>query len=476
MPNSKPILNQATSNLPTNTTIVALSTPQGVGAIGVIRLSGNHAIEIVNQIFVGKDLTLQASHTIHFGKILDEDKHVIDEVVVSIYKNPHSYTGEDIIEISCHGSTYIIQKIIERCLLLGAKSASPGEFTQRAFLNGKLDLSQAESVADIIAAENKMQHEIAFQQMRGGYSTIIEALRNELIEFAALIELELDFSEEDVEFADRTKFHELIEKIKSTVNTLIQSFELGNVLKNGIPVAIIGEPNVGKSTLLNVLLNEEKALVSDIAGTTRDFIEDTLVVDGIQFRFIDTAGLRETQDELEAKGIERSMQKLKSAKIVLYLADIQKDYKDIVNDFASLEIPASQAVIIVLTKLDTIVNCNAFDIEEAIATLTKRKTIVISATTEKNIDLLKTNLLEIVQREKMQGNGIIVTNTRHVQALRETLQHLVQIEQGLHQQISGDFLSIDIRMALQSLGEITGAVEVDRDILGTIFGKFCIGK
>jgi len=427
-------------------------------------------------MFAGKDLSCQASHTLHFGKIMDEKNEVIDEVVISLFKNPHSYTGEDVIEISCHGSAYIIQKIIERCQQLGAKSAKPGEFTQRAFLNGKLDLSQAESVADIIAAENKMQLEIAFQQMRGGYSAIIEGLRNELIEFAALIELELDFSEEDVEFADRGKFHNLIEKIKTTVEGLIQSFELGNVLKNGIPVAIIGEPNVGKSTLLNVLLNEEKALVSDIAGTTRDFIEDTLVVEGIQFRFIDTAGLRETNDELEAKGIERSMQKLKSAKIVLYLADIQKDFKEIVQDFSALEIASSQEVIIVLTKLDTIVNCDAYDIEEAIATLTSRKTMVISATTQKNIELLKTSLLDIVQREKMNGNGIIVTNTRHVQALRDTQQHIHQIEQGLTQQISGDFLSIDIRLALQSLGEITGAVEVDRDILGTIFGKFCIGK
>ncbi|HPI53759.1 MAG TPA: tRNA uridine-5-carboxymethylaminomethyl(34) synthesis GTPase MnmE [Chitinophagaceae bacterium] len=457
-------------------TIVALSTPQGAGAIGVIRLSGELSINIANQMFAGKDLSCQASHTLHFGKIMDEKNEVIDEVVISLFKNPHSYTGEDVIEISCHGSAYIIQKIIERCQQLGAKSAKPGEFTQRAFLNGKLDLSQAESVADIIAAENKMQLEIAFQQMRGGYSAIIEGLRNELIEFAALIELELDFSEEDVEFADRGKFHNLIEKIKTTVEGLIQSFELGNVLKNGIPVAIIGEPNVGKSTLLNVLLNEEKALVSDIAGTTRDFIEDTLVVEGIQFRFIDTAGLRETNDELEAKGIERSMQKLKSAKIVLYLADIQKDFKEIVQDFSALEIASSQEVIIVLTKLDTIVNCDAYDIEEAIATLTSRKTMVISATTQKNIELLKTSLLDIVQREKMNGNGIIVTNTRHVQALRDTQQHIHQIEQGLTQQISGDFLSIDIRLALQSLGEITGAVEVDRDILGTIFGKFCIGK
>jgi len=440
-------------------------------------LSGEQAFGIIDAIFEGKKKIADVkSHTLHFGKIINEQKEIIDEVVVSIYKNPHSYTGEDVVEISCHGSKFIIQKIMELCQQKGAKSAKPGEFTQRAFLNGKLDLSQAESVADIIAAENKVQHEMAFNQMRGGYSAIIEGLRNELIEFAALIELELDFSEEDVEFADREKFSLLITKIKTTVTHLIQSFELGNVLKNGIPVAIVGEPNVGKSTLLNVLLKEEKAIVSDIAGTTRDFIEDTLIIDGVQFRFIDTAGMRATEDTLEAIGIERSYQKLKSAKIVLYLADIQKEYQDIVKDFKLLEINEDQKVIILLNKFDKMSSGNAFEIEEAIETLTQQKTIVISAAENKNIDKLQTELLKIVQHEKLNFDGIIVTNARHINALKDTLIHLNQIEQGLNQHISGDFLSIDIRMALQSLGEITGTVELDRDILGTIFGKFCIGK
>jgi tRNA modification GTPase len=446
-------------------------------------LSGENAIQIVDSIFNGKKKLMDVkSHTIHFGKIQTPPLNgegwgeVIDEVVVSIYKNPHSYTGEDVVEISCHGSKFIIQKIMELCQHQGAKSAKPGEFTQRAFLNGKLDLSQAESVADIIAAENKVQHEMAFNQMRGGYSAIIEGLRNELIEFAALIELELDFSEEDVEFADREKFSLLIEKIKKTVINLIQSFELGNVLKNGIPVAIVGEPNVGKSTLLNALLKEEKAIVSDIAGTTRDFIEDTLVIDGVQFRFIDTAGIRETKDTLEAIGIERSYQKMKSAKIVLYLADIQKEYKEIIEDFKLLVINENQKFIILLNKYDKVSDCNALDIEEAIANSTHQKTIVISAAENKNIDKLQAELLKIVQYEKMNFDGIIVTNARHINALKDTLIHLTQIEQGLNQHISGDFLSIDIRMALQSLGEITGTVELDRDILGTIFGKFCIGK
>ena len=440
-------------------------------------MSGEQAFGIIDAIFEGKKKIADVkSHTLHFGKIINEQKEIIDEVVVSIYKNPHSYTGEDVVEISCHGSKFIIQKIMELCQQKGAKSAKPGEFTQRAFLNGKLDLSQAESVADIIAAENKVQHEMAFNQMRGGYSAIIEGLRNELIEFAALIELELDFSEEDVEFADREKFSLLITKIKTTVTHLIQSFELGNVLKNGIPVAIVGEPNVGKSTLLNVLLKEEKAIVSDIAGTTRDFIEDTLIIDGVQFRFIDTAGMRATEDRLEAIGIERSYQKLKSAKIVLYLADIQKEYQDIVEDFKLLEINEDQKVIILLNKFDKMSSGNAFEIMEAIETLTQQKTIVISAAENKNIDKLQTELLKIVQYEKLNFDGIIVTNARHINALKDTLIHLNQIEQGLNQHISGDFLSIDIRMALQSLGEITGTVELDRDILGTIFGKFCIGK
>lgn len=458
-------------------TIVALSTPQGEGAIAVIRLSGDNAIKIVDSIFQGKKKLVDVkSHTIHFGKIINEQNEVIDEVVVSIYKNPHSYTGEDVVEISCHGSKYIIQKIMELCQQRGAKSAKPGEFTQRAFLNGKLDLSQAESVADIIASENKVQLDMAFNQMRGGYSEIILSLRNELIEFAALIELELDFAEEDVEFANREKFFLLIQNIKTTVLQLIKSFEFGNVIKHGIPVAIVGEPNVGKSTLLNAFLNEEKAIVSDVAGTTRDFIEDTLVVDGIQFRFIDTAGIRETEDKLEAIGIERSFQKLNSAKVVLFLADIQKPFKEIVEDFKQIKINDGQKSIILLNKFDKISSCETYYIEEAIATLTHQEVISISAFSKINIEKVFTSLVALVEKEKLNHQGIIVTNTRHVDALQETLIHLNTIEKGLKENISGDFLSIDIRMALHSLGLISGVVEMDRDILGTIFGKFCIGK
>lgn len=457
-------------------TIVALSTPQGEGAIGVIRLSGNQAVEIADKIFRGKKkIAEQQSHTIQFGKILSGDE-VIDEVVISLFKNPHSYTGEDIIEISCHASQFILKSILEICREKGAVMAKPGEFTMRAFLNGKLDLSQAEAVADIIASENKAQHEMAFKQMRGGYSDIIAGLRGELIEFAALIELELDFSEEDVEFVNREKFTRLILKIKQTVQSLIKSFELGNVLKNGIPVAIVGEPNAGKSTLLNTLLNEEKAIVSDIAGTTRDFIEDTMTVDGIQFRFIDTAGIRQTDDKLESIGIERSYQKMKSAKIILFITDIRKDYQDIVADFNQLQFAPDQHILILLNKSDQMVSCNAYDIEEAVSTLTRKKVIEISAFTGRNIEILLKELVKIVDKEKLQHNGLFVTNARHVNALKETLEHLEQIEKGLEENISGEFLSIDIKMALYSLGLITGTVELDRDILGTIFGKFCIGK
>ncbi len=457
-------------------TIVALSTPLGDGAIGVIRLSGSHAVEIADKIFRGKKkIAEQQSHTIQFGKIMSGDD-IIDEAVISLFKNPHSYTGEDVIEISCHASRFILNKILEICRENGAVMAKPGEFTMRAFLNGKLDLSQAEAVADIIASENKVQHEMAFRQMRGGYSDVIAGLRNELVEFAALIELELDFSEEDVEFANRGKFTQLILKIKQTIQSLIRSFELGNVLKNGIPVAIIGEPNAGKSTLLNALLNEEKAIVSDIAGTTRDFIEDTMTIDGIQFRFIDTAGIRHTEDKLESIGIERSFQKMKSAKIVLFITDIQKDYRDIAADFNRLQFTPDQHVLILLNKSDKMVSCDAYDIEEAISTLTRRKVIEISAFTGRNMEKLLKELVHIVDQQKLQHNGLFVTNARHVSALQETLTHLGQIEKGLEENISGEFLSIDIKMALHSLGLITGAIELDKDILGTIFGKFCIGK
>lgn len=459
-----------------NSTIVAPATPEGESAIALIRLSGPQALSIGDVLFQGKKKLSEAkTHTLHFGRIVDGEQ-LIDEVLVSVFRGPRTYTGEDMLEISCHGSRYIVQEILRLCRQAGAEGAQPGEFTRRAFLHGKLDLSQAESVADLIAAESKVQHEMAFRQMRGGYSERLQQLRNELIEFAGLIELELDFSEEDVEFADREKFFALIRRLQLEVSQLIESFALGNVLKQGIPVAIIGEPNVGKSTLLNALLNEEKAMVSELAGTTRDFIEDTIHLDGILFRFIDTAGIRETSDRLEAMGIERSFQKLKTARFILYLCDIRKNFRDIAQEVKQLPLDAGQSCWVLLNKSDQLGDCDAYDIEEAVSTLCGYPALALSAARGRNLDTLKKKLVEVVHQEKLRHNGMMVTNVRHLEALEKTLLSLRQIEAGLQQGLSGDLLSVDIRMALFSLGEITGAVEVDRDILGTIFGKFCIGK
>ncbi len=455
-------------------TIIALATPHGTSGIAVIRMSGNQAFAIADQLFFGKKISEQKSHTSHFGKIKDHNR-TIDEVLVAIYKNPNSYNGEDTVEISCHGSPYIIQKILQIAVRHGARMAFPGEFTRRAFMNGKLDLSQAEAVADIIASENESQHNMAMQQMRGGYSERIKVLRQELIDFAALIELELDFSEEDVEFADRNKFLALVDHTISVINNLISSFQLGNVLKKGVPVAIVGKPNVGKSTLLNRLLNEEKAIVSEIPGTTRDFIEDTLQLNGITFRFIDTAGIRDTIDILESKGIERSFQKIKQSAIILYMADITQNPNDIITDFNSMAFDPDQKIIIVLNKSDELNNfCNAYDIEEAIATLTKKDSIEISAKQNKNID----KLLQLLQ-ENVTGNhtsfDFVVSNVRHLQAFEDASESLGLVKKGLEEKISGDFISIDIRSALQSLSSITGLI-CNEDILNSVFTRFCIGK
>ncbi|HOZ50635.1 MAG TPA: tRNA uridine-5-carboxymethylaminomethyl(34) synthesis GTPase MnmE [Chitinophagaceae bacterium] len=455
-------------------TIVALSTPQGTSGIAVIRLSGEDAFAIIDKVFVGKIISEQPSHTLHFGKIVDDEK-LLDEVVISIFKNPHSYNGEDTVEISCHGSMFIIQKIISLLVQSGARIASPGEFTKRAFMNGKLDLSQAEAVADIIASENESQHKMAIQQMRGGYSEKISGLRQELIDFAALIELELDFSEEDIEFADRKKFYELVDQTLDILDHLIDSFQLGNVIKKGIPIAIVGKPNVGKSTLLNRLLNEEKAIVSEIAGTTRDFIEDTLQLKGMTYRFVDTAGIRETTDILESKGIERSYEKIKQAEIIFYLADITEPLDKIVDDFNSIEFTPDQKVIILLNKSDELDNfCNAYDIEEAIATLTRKTTLEISAKQNRNLDKL-ISILEDTVGTKHQSFDFIVSNARHLQAFQDAKNSLEQVKQGLNNRISGEFISIDIRAALHALGTVTGEIS-NEDVLSSVFSRFCIGK
>lgn len=447
-------------------TIVALATPPGVGAIAVIRLSGAEAITMANQLFKGKNLTKQKSHTAHFGEIVAPGaQEVIDEVLVTIFKNPKSYTGEDVVEISCHGSPYIQQQIIAACTALGTRLAKPGEFTQRAFLNGKMDLAQAEAVADVIAANSKAAQQTALKQLRGGFSTDLKLLRDELINFAALIELELDFSDEDVEFADRAQFQQLIQNLKLRISTLVDSFNLGNAIKNGVSVAIIGKPNAGKSTLLNALLNEERAIVSDIAGTTRDTIEETINIKGVLFRLIDTAGIREhSTDQIENLGMERSRQNAELADIILHLIDLTDTEE---HAFDWLEQYASKTITIYnkadLAKEAAVVTDSAFE-------------IVLSAKNRTGTEELKKLIFEKAIGETMDTENTIVTNARHHDALQKIWESLKAIETGMKQNIPGDLLATDIRRALHYLGEITGQVEVDRDILGTIFGKFCIGK
>lgn len=458
-------------------TIVALATPSGAGAIAIIRVSGKDAITLVNGIFKSiknKDLTKQKTHTLHLGHIVDGER-VLDQVLVSVFKNPHSYTGEDTIEISCHGSTFIQQQIIQLCLRKGAKMAQPGEFTMRAFLNGKLDLSQAEAVADLIASDNEASHQIAMQQMRGGFSNEIALLREQLLNFASLIELELDFSEEDVEFADRTQFKALIDRIEFVLKRLIDSFAVGNVIKNGIPVAIVGEPNVGKSTLLNALLNEERAIVSDIAGTTRDTIEDELVIDGIGFRFIDTAGIRETKDVVESIGIQKTFEKIEAAQVVIYLID-----------GGQLTNQSIEQINIELEKLKNkyplkplLVVCNKQDLlsTEQIALIQSKidNLMLMSAKANLGIEELKQTLLGFVNTGALRNNETIVTNTRHYDSLLKALEEIEKVKWGLQTNLSADLMAIDIRQALYFFGEITGQVTND-ELLGNIFANFCIGK
>jgi tRNA modification GTPase len=459
-------------------TIVALATPSGAGAVAIIRLSGKNAITIAADVFQsvsGKDITKQKTHTIHLGHIVDNGK-VYDQVLLSIFKGPNSYTGENVIEISCHGSTFIQQQIIQLLLRRGAKMAQAGEFTLRAFLNGKLDLSQAEAVADLIASDNEASHQIAMQQMRGGFSNEIAKLREELLNFASLIELELDFAEEDVEFADRTQFHELLERIEFVLKRLIDSFAVGNVIKNGIPVAIVGEPNVGKSTLLNALLNEERAIVSDIAGTTRDTIEDELVIDGIGFRFIDTAGIRETKDVVESIGIQKTFEKIEQAQVVLFILDgrwmmeagsletVKIEFEKIKNKFPL------KPLVVIANKADLLSEEQKNNIQATIDNI-----LFLSAKQKTGIDELKNTLLSFVNTGALRNNETIVTNTRHYDSLLKALQEIQKVKWGLNSGISSDLMAIDIRSALYFFGEITGEVTND-ELLGNIFANFCIGK
>jgi tRNA modification GTPase len=450
-------------------TIVALATAPGVAAIGVIRLSGPAAISIVDELFSSKDLSDQPSHSLHVGFIKDGNK-ILDEAVVSIYKNPRSYTGEDVVEIGGHGSPFVLQQIIGACTRKGARLAKPGEFTQRAFLNGKLDLTQAEAVADLIASNTAASHKTALHNIRGGFTQQLKELRERLIRFSALIELELDFSQEDVEFADRNQLNLLIDETEKMTTALIHSFKLGNVIRNGISVAIIGKPNSGKSTLLNALLNEERAIVSEIPGTTRDTIEEMLNIDGIIFRLIDTAGIRQhTADVIETAGIERSVLKMKQSDLVLYLFDVnemdQAELSGIKKEFSQQEIK----FLLVGNKTDA----SAIDPAEKFSL--KDHIIFISAGKKINIDKLMSAMVDVVLEGKLETEDVIVTNARHYQALQQLHASLLDIRKGLNEKLPGDLVALDIRRALHFLGEITGEI-TNEDQLDYIFSKFCIGK
>ncbi len=463
-------------------TICAMATPPGMGAIAVIRISGNKSIEVCGKLFRPKNKKLKLeevnSHTIHLGEI-SVDNELIDEVLLSIFKNPNSYTGEDSIEISCHGSEYIQQKIIESLISNGIRLANPGEFTLRAFLNGKFDLSQAEAVADLIASQSRISHDLALDQMRGKFSDVIKDLREKLINFASLIELELDFSEEDVEFADRNELKIVLNKLDTEIESLVDSFSVGNVIKKGIPVAIVGKPNVGKSTLLNAILNEERAIVSEIPGTTRDTIEDTIIINGVSFRFIDTAGLRDSTDKIESIGIERTYEKIDKAKVILYVFDINKtnceEIKTTMEEFLvhikSLpdESSHNKKFILIANKTDTLVEA-----PHGFKSMVEMECLFVSAKRKENINLIIDNLSTYIEQEKV-SDTTIVTNTRHYEAFIKIRESIKSIQQGFENGIPSDLIASDIRNALHHLGEITGEITTN-EILENIFSKFCIGK
>ena len=445
-------------------TICARATAVGIGAIAVVRISGPKAISIVSKCF-SKPLAKVDSHTVHFGVFKNANGVALDEVLVTVFHHGKSFTGEESIEISCHGSPYVQQQILDALVTSGCRMANPGEFTQRAFLNGKMDLSQAEAVADLIAAQSKKAHRIALNQLKGNLSSDLKVLREELISFASLIELELDFSEEDVEFADRSQLKDLVSKVLETVNKLSSSFALGNALKSGVPVAIVGAPNTGKSTLLNQLLGEDRAIVSDEAGTTRDVIEETLNIDGILFRLIDTAGIRETNQNIEAMGIERSQQKIKEASIVLCLADASNENNLSETQIWSGELTKTypdKEIILLSNKSDLLKN----DVKEGIS---------LSAKEGIGIDALKAEMVKAVVGEMDLENDTIIANARHHEALIKTAEALEKANTGLHDGTTGDFIAMDIRQAMFHLGSITGDISTD-DLLGNIFSKFCIGK
>lgn len=460
-----------------NNIIVAISTPAGIGGIAIIRLSGNGCIELVDAVFKSfktKKLAEAKAYTVHFGSIIKENV-VLDDVLVSVFRNPHSFTGEDIIEISCHGSIYIQQNILQLLISKGASLAQPGEFTQRAFLNGKMDLSQAESVADLIASSSAATHRLAMNQMRGGFSNKLIELRTELLNFTSLIELELDFSEEDVEFANRDHLKEAAHQIESHIKKLADSFSIGNAVKSGIPVTIIGETNAGKSTLLNLLLHEEKAIVSDIHGTTRDVIEDTINIQGLTFRLIDTAGIRDTHDEIESLGIERTFKKIEQANIVLWVADCET-INEHIEELSQKILPVvgDRKLILIFNKVDIISAERKAEKEKLLFNKIPER-VFISAKYEQGTNQLEDLLVKTANIPEISEQDIIVTNVRHYEALQNALVAIKRVSEGLELKISGDFLSQDIRECMYYLGEITGQISTD-EILGNIFSKFCIGK
>jgi tRNA modification GTPase len=460
-------------------TIAAISTAPGIGGIAVIRVSGPEAIQFCNAIYQSRkakqNLINQAANTVSFGSIITTEGELIDEVLVSVFLAPHSFTGEDVVEISCHGSVYIQQRILQVLVKQGCNLASPGEFTQRAFLNGKMDLSQAEAVADLIASSSAASHKMAINQMRGGFSSELQKLRIQLLNFVSLVELELDFSEEEVEFADRSQLKNLVNEIETIIRRLSDSFRVGNAIKSGIPVALVGETNVGKSTLLNVLLNEERAIVSDIHGTTRDVIEDSINIDGITFRFIDTAGIRDTKDKIESMGIERTYLQIEQASIVLWILDCTQlsEHMEWLTDRIERK-AAGKKIIIIFNKIDKIEE-EEKEVLNQLFEQFKGERIYISAKNRTNTGILEKALVKAAQLPDIHPGDVVVSNIRHYEALENALTAIQRVNEGLDNGISGDFLSQDIRECMHHLGEITGAISND-EILGNIFSKFCIGK
>ncbi len=462
----------------TDDTIAAIATAEGVSAIGVIRISGKQAFSICNKIYKNKDLTQLNSHTIHYGFITDGDE-VIDEVMLSVFKSPRSFTTEDSIEISAHGSPYILSRILQLLIDNGARLAQPGEFTMRAFMHGRLDLAQAEAVGDLIAAQNKAQAEVAIKQIRGGLSEDIKSLREQLLNFASLIELELDFGEEDVEFADRSQLNKLIEQILHHIDPIIQSFQYGNAIKNGIPVAIIGRPNAGKSSLLNLVLNDDRAIVSDIAGTTRDTVEEVLNIEGLPFRFIDTAGIRATQDTIEKIGIEKALKKIEEAQVVIYIFDVSDtSIEEVLADLEMITAKNERIHLVVLAnKTDLIAQSAQFNLLQQLNKVGYTNTLSIQANkgSAQELLVLKSTLHESVKRGLVSDGQTILTNLRHYKSLSDAREALQVVVEGLGNRLTSDLLALDIKRALNALGEVTGEIS-SQEILINIFGKFCIGK